>query len=156
MYFSNFRDNWWYTWRCMKTTEPRSRHVPPWRSTWSIRRICKNRMPLMAEVANTWPLLPTDKTTMDATTTIKSEKKKWEKYLMINTKKNIIAINSNVSNMYIIINRVIFILSIKYNIIPMQYLFILIHTHWRQNTHIYSNVYICIKINIFGCLDIFD
>jgi len=41
----------------------------------------------MAEVANTWPLLPTDKTTMDATTTIKSEKKKWEKYLMINTKK---------------------------------------------------------------------
>lgn len=30
----------------------------------------------MAEVANTWPLLPTDRTTMDATTTIKSEKKK--------------------------------------------------------------------------------
>lgn len=30
-------------------------------------------MPLMAEVANTWPLLPTDRTTIDATTTIKSE-----------------------------------------------------------------------------------
>ena len=30
-------------------------------------------MPLMAEVANTCPLLPTDRTTIDAVTTIKSE-----------------------------------------------------------------------------------
>lgn len=29
----------------------------------------------MAEVANTWPLLPTDNTTMEATTTIKSDDK---------------------------------------------------------------------------------
>jgi len=27
-------------------TEPSNRHVPPWRSTWSMRSICKNRTPL--------------------------------------------------------------------------------------------------------------
>lgn len=34
------------TWRWMKTTEPSSLQVPPWRSTCSIRRICRKRMPL--------------------------------------------------------------------------------------------------------------
>jgi hypothetical protein len=62
-----------YTCLWMKTTEPRSRHVPPWRSTWSIRRICRKRIPLMADVANTCPLEPTERTTMEATTTIRSE-----------------------------------------------------------------------------------
>lgn len=32
--------------RWMKTTEPSSLQVPPWRSTCNIRRICKKRMPL--------------------------------------------------------------------------------------------------------------
>ncbi len=59
----------------MNTTDPRSLQVPPCLSTWSIRRICRNLMPLMAEVAKTWPLEPTDSTTMDALTTIRSEKK---------------------------------------------------------------------------------
>lgn len=75
----------------MKTTDPSSLHVPPCLSTCSIRRICKKRMPLMADVANTCPFEPTDSTTMDATTTIKSatnRKKKEtftlkEKYLII-------------------------------------------------------------------------
>lgn len=34
------------TWRWMKTTEPSSLQVPPWRSTCSIRRIWRKRMPL--------------------------------------------------------------------------------------------------------------
>ena len=34
------------TWRWMKTTEPRSLQVPPWRSTCNIRRIWRKRMPL--------------------------------------------------------------------------------------------------------------
>lgn len=34
----------------MKTTEPRSLQVPPWRSTCSIRRICRKRMPLRRSV----------------------------------------------------------------------------------------------------------
>lgn len=34
------------TWRWMKTTEPSSLQVPPWRSTCSMRRICRKRMPL--------------------------------------------------------------------------------------------------------------
>lgn len=34
------------TCRWMKTTEPRRRHVPPWRSTCSIRKICRKRIPL--------------------------------------------------------------------------------------------------------------
>lgn len=34
------------TCRWMKTTEPRRRQVPPCRSTWSIRRICRKRIPL--------------------------------------------------------------------------------------------------------------
>ena len=62
------------TCRWMKTTDPRSLQVPPWRSTWSIRRIWRNLIPLMAEVANTWPLEPTERTTIDADTTIKSER----------------------------------------------------------------------------------
>lgn len=37
------------TWRCIKTTDPRSLHVPPWRSTWSMRRIWRKRMPLKAQ-----------------------------------------------------------------------------------------------------------
>lgn len=32
-------------------------------------------MPRIADVANTWPFEPTDNTTMEATTTIKSENK---------------------------------------------------------------------------------
>ena len=43
----------------MKTTEPKSLHVPPCRSTCNMRRICRNRIPRMAEVANTCPLEPT-------------------------------------------------------------------------------------------------
>lgn len=69
------------TWRkafptclCMNTTLPSSRHVPPCRSTCSIRRICKKRIPLIADVANTCPLL-LHRTTIDATTTIKSARK---------------------------------------------------------------------------------
>lgn len=63
-----------WDWTClwMKTTDPSRRHVPPCRSTWSMRRICRKRIPLMADVANTCPLEPTDSTTMEATTTIRS------------------------------------------------------------------------------------
>ena len=58
----------------MKTTEPSNRHVPPCLSTCSIRRICRNRIPRIADVAKTWPFEPTDKTIIDADTTIKSKK----------------------------------------------------------------------------------
>lgn len=34
------------TCRWIKTTDPRSLHVPPCRSTWSIRKICRKRIPL--------------------------------------------------------------------------------------------------------------
>ena len=34
---------------------------------------CRNLIPLIAEVAKTCPLLPTDKTTIEAVTTIKSK-----------------------------------------------------------------------------------
>lgn len=61
-----------FTCRWMKTTEPSKRHVPPCRSTWSIRRICRNRIPRIALVANTCPLLPNVSTTSDATTTMRS------------------------------------------------------------------------------------
>lgn len=37
---------WLHTCRWMKTTEPRRRQVPPCLSTWSIRRICRKRIPL--------------------------------------------------------------------------------------------------------------
>lgn len=37
------------TWRWIKTTDPRSLHVPPWRSTWSMRRIWRKRMPLKTQ-----------------------------------------------------------------------------------------------------------
>lgn len=59
----------------MKTTEPRSLQVPPCLSTWSMRRIWRKRIPRMAEVANTWPLEPTERTTIDAETTMRSERK---------------------------------------------------------------------------------
>lgn len=58
----------------MKTTEPSNLQVPPCLSTCSMRSIWRNRMPRIADVANTWPFEPTDNTTMEATTTIKSEK----------------------------------------------------------------------------------
>ena len=61
-----------FTWRWIKTTDPSRRQVPPCLSTWSIRKICKNRIPRIAEVANTWPFEPTDNTIIDAETTIKS------------------------------------------------------------------------------------
>ena len=64
----------------MKTTEPKSLHVPPCLSTWSIRRICRNRTPRMAEVAKTCPLEPKAKTTTDADTTIRSRKKEMSLY----------------------------------------------------------------------------
>lgn len=79
---------------CMNTTDPSNRHVPPCRSTCNIRNICRNRMPRMALVANTCkiilkyyekslykkiflncstcPLEPSVRTTIDATTTIRS------------------------------------------------------------------------------------
>lgn len=56
----------------MNTTEPNNLHVPPCLSTWSIRRICRKRIPRMADVANTCPLEPSVRTTIEATTTIKS------------------------------------------------------------------------------------
>lgn len=56
----------------MKTTEPRRRQVPPCLSTCNIRKIWRKRIPLMALVAKTCPFEPTDNTTIDATTTIKS------------------------------------------------------------------------------------
>lgn len=59
---------------CMKTTEPSNLHVPPCLSTCNMRRIWRKRMPRMAEVANTCPLEPNVRTTIDATTTIKSVK----------------------------------------------------------------------------------
>lgn len=52
--------------------------MPPCLSTWSMRRICKKRMPRIALVANTCPLLPTVSTTMDATTTMRSRREKNE------------------------------------------------------------------------------
>lgn len=57
----------------MKTTDPRRRQVPPCLSTCNIRKICRKRIPLMALVAKTWPFEPTDNTTIDATTTIRSK-----------------------------------------------------------------------------------
>lgn len=74
----------------MNTTDPRSLHVPPCRSTWSIRRICRNLIPLIALVANTCPLLPTVSTTSDATTTIKSVCFRGEK-----RRSNFVRINGN-------------------------------------------------------------
>lgn len=61
------------TCRWIKTTDPSSLQVPPCRSTWSIRKICRNRIPRIADVANTCPLEPNVRTTIEATTTIKSE-----------------------------------------------------------------------------------
>lgn len=72
-----------FTWRCIKTTDPSNLHVPPWRSTWSIRNICKNLMPRIALVAKTWPLLPSVSTTIEAITTIRS-KEIFEKQFLIN------------------------------------------------------------------------
>lgn len=61
---------------CIKTTEPSNLQVPPCRSTCSIRNICRNRIPRIADVANTCPFDPSVNTTMDATTTIKSKTNK--------------------------------------------------------------------------------
>lgn len=62
-----------FTCRWMNTTLPRSLHVPPCRSTWSIRNIWRKRMPRIALVAKTCPLLPNVNTTNEATTTMRSE-----------------------------------------------------------------------------------
>lgn len=72
--------NWFMlTCRWINTTLPNSLQVPPCRSTWSIRRIWRKRMPRIALVANTCPLLPTVSTTNEATTTMRSVWKMNEK-----------------------------------------------------------------------------
>ena len=57
----------------IKTTDPNNLHVPPWRSTWSIRKICKNLTPRIATVPKIWPFEPTAKTITEAETTTRSE-----------------------------------------------------------------------------------
>jgi hypothetical protein len=48
-----------------------------------MRRIWRNLIPLIALVANTWPLEPSVNTTIDATTTIKSGIGKMEVDLLV-------------------------------------------------------------------------
>lgn len=59
----------------INTTDPNSLQVPPCLSTCNIRRIWRNLIPRMADVANTCPLEPSVRTTIEATTTIKSVNK---------------------------------------------------------------------------------
>lgn len=54
------------------TTDPSSFQVPPRRSIRIMRRICRNRRDLMADVAKTFPWVPAARTEMEAISTIMS------------------------------------------------------------------------------------
>ena len=101
---------WVRTWRCAYTTDPSSFQVPPRRSMRTMRKIWKKRRPRSADVANTWPLVPSDMTTIEAkmvttsaastsastaasTSTSKSNRKNQEK-IQYNINKNMSAVQA--------------------------------------------------------------
>lgn len=78
------RDAFYPTCRWMKTTDPRSLQVPPWRSTCSMRRIWRKRIPLQ----HTTPAHPSV-IIYDFSNYVSGEKnrRKWLFYLMADVAK---------------------------------------------------------------------